>query len=60
MPANVCTAIWVMIARNRASYCEFCSKMLEDVIKKYKDLLNEHIALIHNYTVYTKLFSLYA
>ena len=34
-----------MIARNRASYCEFCSKMLEDVIKKYKDLLNEHIAL---------------
>ena len=43
--ANVCAVIWVMIARNSASYCEFCSKMLEDVIKKYEDLLNEHIAL---------------
>ena len=43
--ANICAAIWVMIARSNASDCKFYSKMLEDVIKKYEDLLNEHIAL---------------
>ena len=43
--ANACAAIWVLIARNRDSDCKFYIKMLEDVIKKYEELLNEYIAL---------------